>query len=272
MSKEQKSESSGVPQITAKRLAKAVVRRVVDVPRRMYWVTHPQQTALNTGKIEQFKDLHKGKRCFVMGNGPSLKNTDLTKLHGEICLGANRIHLISELDPEFKATYLAVIDNNLLSQFWEEIARQPQPKFISDKFRRQFQNDGNACLLRYQHKQEFCRDIAKSIAVGSTVTFINLQLAHYMGFSEVIIIGCDHSYEEQGTPHTDVTVTDVDKNHFSANYYGKGHTFRIPAYKKMEQAYALARKAFEEDGRKVVDATVGGKLKVFQKVDYDSLF
>jgi hypothetical protein len=34
----------------------------------------------------------------------------------------------------------------------------------------------------------------------------------------------------------------------------------------------MARKAYEADGRKVLDATIGGKLDIFEKVDYESLF
>ena len=34
----------------------------------------------------------------------------------------------------------------------------------------------------------------------------------------------------------------------------------------------MAREAYEADGRQVLDATIGGKLEVFPKVAYDSLF
>ena len=34
----------------------------------------------------------------------------------------------------------------------------------------------------------------------------------------------------------------------------------------------MARQAYKSAGRQVLDATVGGKLTVFPKVDYHSLF
>jgi hypothetical protein len=34
----------------------------------------------------------------------------------------------------------------------------------------------------------------------------------------------------------------------------------------------MARQAFEADGRQVLDATIGGKLTVFPKVEYVTLF
>jgi hypothetical protein len=54
--------------------------------------------------------------------------------------------------------------------------------------------------------------------------------------------------------------------------FGKGFRWQLPDLETSEIAYGMARSAFEADGRKVVDATVGGKLTVFPKVDYNSLF
>ena len=253
------------------RVAGALKRRLRDIPDRMYWLFHPEFTDANKRKILRYKDIYKGRRCFVLGNGPSLKATDLTKLKGEICFGANRIYLIKD-DVDFDATFLAAMDNNLLAQFHEEIIAQPQPKFISWKYRKKIALDDNTCLIRYHYKRGFDPNMTGYVWGGYTVTFTNLQLAYYMGFDEVIIIGCDHSYAQSGVPITNATVEGVDQNHFSEKYYTKGHTFRVPDYKKMEYAYYQARKAFEADGRKVFDATVGGKLQVFEKIDYNSLF
>ena len=45
-----------------------------------------------------------------------------------------------------------------------------------------------------------------------------------------------------------------------------------PDYETEEFAYKLARKEFEKSGRKIYDATIGGKLNVFEKVNFDELF
>ncbi len=42
-------------------------------------------------RLAELRDKHRGKRCFIVGNGPSLKQTDLSKLEGEYTLGQNRI-------------------------------------------------------------------------------------------------------------------------------------------------------------------------------------
>jgi hypothetical protein len=107
---------------------------------------------------------------------------------------------------------------------------------------------------------------------GATVTFVAMQLAYYIGFSKVILIGVDHSFKTKGDPHKKVVSVGSDPNHFDPNYFGKGFKWNLPDLETSEYAYSLAKKAFGEDGREIVDATVGGKLKVFKKVKYRQLF
>ncbi|HEY4692442.1 MAG TPA: hypothetical protein VIH16_03340, partial [Bellilinea sp.] len=76
----------------------------------------------------------------------------------------------------------------------------------------------------------------------------------------------------QGTPNTTVTSSGEDPNHFSGAYFGKGFRWQLPDLETSERGYRNARLAFEADGRQAVDATVGGKLTIFPKVDYNSLF
>jgi hypothetical protein len=101
---------------------------------------------------------------------------------------------------------------------------------------------------------------------------VALQLAYYFGFSEVILIGVDHSFATKGKPNATITSQGDDPNHFNPNYFGKGFRGQLPDLETSEIAYSMARLAFEADGRKVIDATMEGKLTVFPKVDYNSLF
>jgi hypothetical protein len=99
-----------------------------------------------------------------------------------------------------------------------------------------------------------------------------MQIAYYMGFQEVILIGVDHSFSTTGKPHATVTSQGDDPNHFAANYFGKGFRWQLPDLETSELAYRLAKEQFERAGREIVDATIGGKLQVFRKVDYLELF
>jgi hypothetical protein len=104
------------------------------------------------------------------------------------------------------------------------------------------------------------------------VTFVALQLAFYMGFEQVILIGVDHNYATQGKPNTTVVSQGDDQSHFNTSYFGKGFRWQLPDLETSERGYRMTRLTYELAGRQVLDATLGGKLNVFQKVDYNSLF
>ena len=106
-----------------------------------------------------------------------------------------------------------------------------------------------------------------AIHEGSTVTYVAMQLAYFMGFKKVILIGVDHSFVTKGEPNKVVESKGDDPNHFSGSYFGKGFRWQLPDLDRSEDAYRHAKVAFENSGRSIVDATVGGKLDVFPKVN-----
>ena len=63
-----------------------------------------------------------------------------------------------------------------------------------------------------------------------------------------------------------------DPNHFDPHYFGKGFRWQLPDLETSETAYNMAKCQFEIDDREIVDATVDGKLQVFNKVGYKTLF
>ncbi|NMC86396.1 MAG: hypothetical protein GYA58_14035 [Anaerolineaceae bacterium] len=94
-----------------------------------------------------------------------------------------------------------------------------------------------------------------------------------MGFAQVVIIGLDHNYFRNGIPNTLVTQVETsDNTHFHKDYVGTGEKMKLPDLKRSEIDYSLARQAFEEDGREILDATIDGKCTIFKKVSFDSIF
>lgn len=227
-------------------------------------------------RLGELCDSQRGKRCFILGNGPSLRRTDLSLLRNEITFGLNRIYL---LFPEigFSTTYLVSVNRLVLEQCAGEILALPTIRFVpwsSRKYiRTPIENTKNTIFLNTTCRRPgFARDVRRPIWTGATVTFVALQLAYHMGFERVILIGVDHSFDTKGKPHTTVVSEGDDPNHFSPNYFGKGFRWQLPDLETSEIAYRMARQAFEQDGRQVLDATIGGKLTVFEKVDYNTLF
>lgn len=219
-----------------------------------------------------YKDLHQGKRCFIIGNGPSLKQTDLSKLEGEYTLGQNRIYLAFP-DLGFTTSYYLSVNDLVIEQCAEDIQKLPMPRFIGWRGRKWIRPQDNLYFIHTTYTGEkFARDIRGRVWEGGTVTYTSLQVAYFLGFTQVILVGVDHNYVTQGKPNATVVSQGDDPNHFHPGYFGKGFRWQLPDLIQWEDAYRLARRTYEADGRAVLDATIGGKLQVFQKVDYNSLF
>lgn len=227
----------------------------------------------NVKRLRVFHNLHLGKRCFILGNGPSLRQTDLRLLREEFTFGLNRVYLLfSELG--FTTTYLVAINSLVIRQCAHEIASLDIPHFVTWRMRRLFRKDPNALFLdtRFTGANGFSHNPTRRVFEGYTVTYVAMQLAYFMGFTQVILIGVDHSFKTEGRPNRIVVSEGEDPNHFSTSYFGKGFQWQLPDLDNSERAYVLARQVYQESGRSIVDATVGGKLKVFPKVDFLSLF
>ncbi len=223
-------------------------------------------------RLAALKDSRKGERCFIIGNGPSLKHTDLSKLRGEYTIGMNRIFL---LFPElgFTTNYFVSINDLVIEQSANDIQNLSMPVFVSWRARRWLKPQENLYFLYTTYTGPgFGRDARKRLWEGATVTYVALQLAFYLGFEQVILIGVDHNFVTQGRPNTTIVSEGDDPNHFSPAYFGKGFRWQLPDLETSERAYRMAKTAYESAGRQVLDATVGGKLTVFPKVDYESLF
>ena len=224
-------------------------------------------------KLQPYKDHYAGQRCFIIGNGPSLRKMDLSVLKDEVTFGLNRIYLAFD-ELGFTTSYLVSVNDLVLQQCADEMISLNIPHFITWRARDTFKNDPEVVFIDsdYTGSENFSGDATGRIFEGFTVTYVALQLAYFMGFSEVILIGVDHNFQTTGPANQAVVSQGDDPNHFSPNYFGKGFKWQLPDLAGSERAYRLARTAYESAGRRVSDATVDGKLTVFPKIDFTSLF
>lgn len=201
-----------------------------------------------------------------MGNGPSLNETDTTLFADIPTFGLNRIYLMYDR-LGFKPTYHVVVNELVVEQCAPELARVGSPLFSTWPNRRSLAAHPDAMFLQNVTGPLFSRDPRRGVWEGATVTYVAMQLAYFMGFSQVILVGVDHSFATKGPAHEVVTSGGADPNHFDANYFGKGFRWQLPDLETSEIAYSLARRAFEADRRRIVDCTVGGKLTIFPRED-----
>jgi hypothetical protein len=223
-------------------------------------------------EILQFKDRHTSERCVIIGNGPSLNTMDLSFLKHETCFGLNRIYIAFERY-DFVPTYLVSVNRFVLEQSAADFQELPCTKFLSFEGVPAIHPDDNLIVINPRTWEDFfSTDPRRGLCIGSTVTYVAMQLAFWMGFEEVVLIGVDHRFTTRGAPHKIVESQGDDPNHFDPNYFGKGYTWQLPDLKNSEQMYRIADAYFRAYRGKIIDATVNGACPVFEKADYRDVF
>ena len=258
-----------MPVLTVVRDSLDAIKRSKEIPEAFF---HSWRVT-SRKDLEQFRNIHQGKRCFILGNGPSLKQTDLTKLKNEYTFGMNRIYLAFD-DIGFETSYYVSVNDLVIEQCANEILELKIPRFVSWRSGKRWltQQENLFFLYTTYTEPKFAKDIRNRLWESATVTYVALQIAFFMGFDEVILIGVDHNFETKGKANTTIISQGDDPNHFHPGYFGKGFRWQLPDLEMSEVGYRMAKEAFERDGRKVLDATIGGKLSIFEKIDYNRLF
>ena len=235
------------------------------------------QNRSTCNELRRYHNIHKGERCFIIGTGPSLRVEDLEKLKGEITFGSNRIYEIFE-QTDWRPTYYVNQDYQLISKFSENIkALSVRRKFLPLDAMRFFPDEEDISFFVLRHKEFYPKDadfsthIDRYMGQGFTVTYGAIQLAYYMGFSEVYLLGIDHNYSislnEKGIPVMQDGTTDYFKGSKASNA-----GLNLPRVVESTMAYMTARKfADAHPGFKIYNATRGGKLEAFERVNLDSI-
>jgi len=237
-----------------------------------------------TQRLMELKDRYRGQRCVIIGNGPSLNKTDLEQLRGMPTFGVNGIYYADTRLPE-PLTFYVVEDTKVFEENRADVlgyGREKAGAFILPTFYRpSLGEDDDPVMFRMNGgfyraddpsfaRPRFSTNAAEVLFCGQSVTIINLQLAYWMGFSEVGLIGMDFSYAiPEGTTikgHHYTSAGD-DPNHFDSRYFGAGKTWKDPRLDRVLANYELAKAIYASDGRRIVNCTVGGALEAFERQD-----
>lgn len=266
------NECASMPSFRKRHLVRRWLRSLAGQPALgdKAWTNSPAGHR-NRAKLEALRGRHWGKRCFVLGNGPSLNQTDLSLIRDEFVIGTNRVYLHPE-SRAWRRWYYCAVNPNVIGQFAEEIAALEALRFLAWEEREKVPQSDATLWLRSSNEPRFSFDLTRGMWQGATVTYVALQVAFHLGFTDVVLLGVDHHYDREGQPNKLVTSGEADPDHFAQDYFGPGCRWQLPDLAQSEIAYRLARLAFEQEGRRVRDATVGGRLGVFPKVKLEELF
>jgi len=227
-------------------------------------------------------NLYKGRSGFVIGNGPSLKMEDLTAIKDEISIASNKIFLAYDQTP-FHPTLLTAIDAIVVENIVDDLRKLPGRKYLADSLKQIVEPMPGAIywtaqsgsLGRDRMDRKFSPDAGKCIYAGHTVTYNNLQIAYHLGLTKVYLIGMDFSFsipeKRQSHEYAEALVSNGEQNHFHPEYRKPGEIWSMPDLERQEGAFLSAKAYFESNGREILNATRGGKLEVFQRVDLDEV-
>ncbi|WP_156922967.1 hypothetical protein [Eubacterium xylanophilum] len=231
---------------------------------------------LSCPNMRKYKDIHKGKRIWIVGLGSSLDISDLNKLHDnhEICISSNKVHKLYSMT-DWRPDYVGLTDYLLIKNSLEEIYKNNIGRLLVADLYHSFDIDYDD-RFEYFHlyrggrkqprgyKLDFSTDLEQMTYGGyKTVTYdFCMQFARYLGASEIIMIGCDYNYEK-------------DQNHMVKDYYSDAELEKLNKQNHDVQSivefFNEVDKYSRENGFRIYNATRGGMIEAFERVDFDSI-
>lgn len=226
-------------------------------------------------KLRQYKNKFKNKKCVIVCNGPSLQISDLERLYDDkICtFGCNLIFNIY-LDTYWRPDFYVINDFGIYKTYYNEISKLKNTNhniFIKgmceidmvkelDEINYYYED----CRRKYYENTKFSDNIADGVYSGYTVTYDMLQIASYMGFSEIYLIGADFSYTGDASQKG---------NHVYDSKFNDKRKIAGRTYIDLNiNAMNVAKRYAEANGIKIYNATRGGKLEVFERRNLDEVF
>ncbi len=233
-------------------------------------------TAEDTAFFNAMRNRYHGKRCFVLGNGPSLRVSDLELLKDEVTFAANKIYLCFD-ETNWRPTFYSVEDLLVAQNCRPEIlAVDRTTKIFAHHMLPYLPRQANHHYARWlppmdnrSPYREFSNDLTHGISWGSTITYSMLQMAVHMGFKEIFILGLDHSYVEPKTKEGGALVSEGEVNHFHPDYRKPGEKWHYPVLDRLEHSYQHAKDHCDSIGVKIYNASRFTKLDIFPRVDLD---
>lgn len=214
-------------------------------------------------KLRALKDAYKGKRCFIACTGPSLTIEDLESLKDEYVFGMNSICMIHD-KTNWKPDFFAIQDVNVYKKIESTILNTDNGLCMAPYGLKKIFNTpddwvyfpmcGSYHLFELQYQNKFFSRFSSNPYVtvydGYSITYSIMQLAIYMGFKEIYLIGCDCNYMGQ-------------QQHFIE--HGHMEKKAEQATDKLTSAYMQAKISSDKLGVKIYNSTRGGLLEVYPR-------
>ena len=214
-------------------------------------------------RLRKLRDTRNGK-AVILCNGPSLNKVDFALLDETFCFGLNKINLLFDRT-SFRPSAIVSVNPLVIEQNANFYNQTDLPLFLASMATLHVRPRDNVTFLNSSSVPKFARDISVSLYEGHTVTFVALQIAFHMGFRQVALVGADHTFATKGPANMTVTSGEKDESHFDPRYFSGGMQWQLPDLFQSEVGYTMARDTYAAFGGRVVNATDGGELEIFDR-------
>ncbi len=235
---------------------------------RLKWDLKPESWR-SRRKLKKLTNQYEGQKAVILCNGPSLLKTDFSLLKGTFTFGLNKINLLFN-QSDFRPSCIVAVNSFVLKQNAIFYNKTDIELFLSAIGVNCIKSRPNVIFINtWGGPPGFARDCSITLHEGSTVTYVAMQIAFHMGFHDVALIGCDHNYFTNGPPHEIVVSAKKDPNHFDSKYFADGAKWQLPDLSTSELSYIQAYKVYKNAGRRIVNATIGGKLEILPRISIE---
>ncbi len=250
----------------------------------------------------KFYNLHKGKRCFIIGNGPSAKNINFQDLKNEYTFTVNqfaRFENYKDLNSNyhvFSDERLFALDENnpddreALTYLAKIADLRPKVQFFSKLCSKNFFE--NASIFKdidinyyidglvFHDGYELDCDITKQIPWFPTCIDYCIFIAMYMGFTEIYLLGCECTGFLRATMFDKnindnisygYNVSDNEKRRIERQFKMCGIADELEIGAKVLKYYDYLAKMAKRDGVRIVNCTDGGILESFERMSLDDV-
>lgn len=248
----------------------------------------PEERAI-LRKNRTLNNRHAGERCFILATGPSIKQQDLKLLRGETCIALSNFFVhqdYSVIKPRYYcvAGYHQSISKTAWTEWFGEMATATDSAvmFFSLNDRKDIERSGlfSRRAIHYLQYANWSKisgrkvDITRSVPSPQSVTIMALEVALYMGFKNIYLLGCDHDW----LLHLDTSKHFYEENQHALvragydEWAGADIELQCQCYIRLWQQYKELGRIARGKSICIYNATAGGILDVFPRVPYESLF
>ncbi len=241
---------------------------------------------MNNENLKKYKNIHQGKRVFLIGNGPSLSKTNLDLIKDEYSIAMCRISLIYP-KTSWRPSYYVFASSNCKDKRWgkewtdsvlNSVKENKTKSFIWEKYHKHFDKKNKYKNITWiknitekkpnsngdYEESWWPENIEERMDKSGTSMNLALQLANYMGFSEIIFLGTDLGYSVQKTLNDD-------PNHFLGSYNAEIVPEKVNKINnQMANVHRLARMRIPPE-IKMYNATITTQLDVYPKICFETL-